>query len=104
MDQMIIANVALDIFCILLCLMPILYLTSAHRYKIKLNQYFMGLCISNALMILGDIGDWAIRDIISSGEKILLTALTLLYYISSALVLFYFQLCKGIFKAYKTAK
>ena len=89
MDQMIIANVALDIFCILLCLMPILYLTSAHRYKIKLNQYFMGLCISNALMILGDIGDWAIRDFISSGEKILLTALTLLYYISSALVLFF---------------
>ena len=52
MDQMIIANVALDIFCILLCLMPILYLTSAHRYKIKLNQYFMGLCISNALTAL----------------------------------------------------
>lgn len=89
MNQMITANIALDIFCILLCLMPILYLTSAHRYKIKLNRYFMGLCISNALMILGDIGDWAIRDSTSSREKILLTVLTILYYISSALVLFF---------------
>ena len=56
-------------------------------------------------MILGVIsGTGQFGDIISSGEKILLTALTLLYSISSALVLFYFQLCKGIFKAYKTAK
>lgn len=71
MDQMIIANVALDIFCILLCLMPILYLTSAHRYKIKLNQYFMGLCISNALMILGDIG---------TGQFVILSRLEKKYY------------------------
>lgn len=89
LEKLLTANIILDIFCILLCLMPILYLTSAQRYKIKLNRYFMGICVANALMILGDLGDWAIRDITSSGAKTLLIVLTVNYYVSSALVLLF---------------
>lgn len=82
-------NIILDIFCIFLCLMPIAYLVSQQRYRKKLNKYFMWICIANAVMIMGDISDWAIRDAREPELKFTLTALTVIYYISSALVLFF---------------
>jgi len=58
MDEMIYANITLDIFSIVLSVLPIVYLISNHRYRQKLNQYFLGVCISNILMIAGDLPDW----------------------------------------------
>ncbi len=90
MDQMITANISLDFFSIILSLVPVLYLLSSQRYKQRRNQYFLGICISNIFMILGDLGDWSIRDVSSMGLKMSLYALTALFYIASAFVLYFF--------------
>lgn len=88
-EKMLITNIILDIFCIFLCLMPTIYLVSAQRYKKKLNRYFMWICITNAVMILGDISDWAIRDASKPELKFTLVLLTVVYYASSAVMLFF---------------
>lgn len=62
MNQMITANIALDILGIILSLIPIVYLISNHRYQQKLNQYFLGVAVSNIFMIVGDLADWLIQD------------------------------------------
>ncbi|WP_235853317.1 sensor histidine kinase [Luxibacter massiliensis] len=87
---MITANISLDFFSIILSLVPVLYLLSSQRYKQRRNQYFLGICISNIFMILGDLGDWSIRDVSSMGLKMSLYALTALFYIASAFVLYFF--------------
>lgn len=53
MDELRYANIALDIFSIILSVLPIVYLVSNHRYRQKLNQYFLSICISNIFMIGG---------------------------------------------------
>ena len=58
MDELRYANIALDIFSIILSVLPIVYLVSNHQYRQKLNLYFLGVCISNIFMIGGDLPDW----------------------------------------------
>lgn len=91
-ERMITANIALDIFCIALCMIPVICLFGKQWRGQKLNQYFIAICLSNALMIVGDLGDWTLRDINGAGLWFLLAALTVLYYICSALILFFFTL------------
>ncbi len=90
MDYLIYANIALDIFCIILSTLPIFYLVSNHRYRQKLNQFFLGACISNIVMIAGDLPDWIFPTIASFPERIILSAATALYYVASAFVLYFF--------------
>ncbi|GAA6396008.1 sensor histidine kinase [Solibaculum mannosilyticum] len=90
LDQMIIANISLDIFSIVLSLVPIVYLLSSHRYKQRLNQYFLGVSISNIFMIIGDLPDWIIRDSSKPSMKITLSVSSALFYIASAFVLYFF--------------
>ena len=87
---MITANIALDVFCIILSLIPIVYLLSEHRYRMKLNRYFLGISVSNMFMIIGDLPDWMIRDASKPHVKIILILLTAVFYISSAFVLYFF--------------
>ena len=90
MDYLIYANIALDIFCIILSTLPIFYLVNNHRYRQKLNQFFLGACISNIVMIAGDLPDWIFPTIASFPERIILSAATALYYAASAFILYFF--------------
>lgn len=90
LDYLIYANIALDIFCIILSTLPIFYLVSNHRYRQKLNQFFLGACISNIVMIAGDLPDWIFPTIASFPERIILSAATALYYAASAFILYFF--------------
>lgn len=90
MDQMVTANIALDIFSIVLSLVPVVYLLSSQRYKQRMNQYFLGICISNIFMIIGDLSDWCIQDASSPSMKIILLSLTAVFYAASAFVLYFF--------------
>lgn len=90
MNQMITANIALDILGIILSLIPIVYLISNHRYQQKLNQYFLGVAVSNIFMIVGDLADWLIQDAAEPSVKLLLTLFTVVFYVASAFVLYFF--------------
>lgn len=90
MNQMITANIALDILGIILSLIPIVYLISNHRYQQKLNQYFLGVAVSNIFMIVGDLADWLIQDAAEPSVKLLLTLFTVMFYVASAFVLYFF--------------
>lgn len=90
MEKMITANIALDIFSIVLSLIPVAFLSSNHRYKQTLNQYFLCICLSNVLMIFGDLSDWAMRGSLNHRGQLFLAASTTVYYIASALILYFF--------------
>ena len=90
LDDLRYANIALDIFCIILSILPIVYLISNHRYRQKLNQFFLGACISNVFMIAGDLPDWILSMTASVLERLVLSAATALYYAASAFVLYFF--------------
>ncbi len=90
MDDLRHANIVLDFFCIILSIQPIVYLVSNHRYRQRLNQFFLGVCISNIFMILGDLPDWILPTAAEASEKLVLSAATALYYAASAFVLYFF--------------
>ena len=90
MNQMVTANIALDVFGIVLSLIPVVYLLSNHRYKQRLNQYFLGVCISNIFMIIGDLADWIMQDTFEQHQKIMLSIFTMVFYVASAFVLYFF--------------
>lgn len=92
MEQMIVANIALDIFSIVLSLIPIAYLLSDRRYKQRLNQYFLGVAVSNIFMIFGDLSDWLFRNTTERTEKVTLSILTVIFYAASAFILYFFAL------------
>ena len=92
MEQMLAANIALDSFGIILSLIPIVYLVNGGRYKEKLNRFFLGVCISNLFMIVGDLADWVLHSPSPGFQQNLLAALSALFYVSSAFVLYFFAL------------
>lgn len=57
MDNMVIANIALDCFCIILSLISLVYLANSCRFHQKLYMSSMGIRISNMFMIIGDLTD-----------------------------------------------
>ena len=59
---MLVANISLGIFSIILSLIPVVYTLNNQRYRQRLNQYFLGISISNILMILGDLSDWTFQS------------------------------------------
>ena len=91
MDQMAAANIALDVVSIIFSLLPVVYLLGNHRYRQeRSNRYFLGVCVSNLLMIVGDLPDWLIQDASGPLRKIVLTLSSALFYTASAFVLYYF--------------
>ena len=90
MEQMITANIALDIFSIVLSLIPVVYLLSCQRYRQPMNRHFLGICVSNIFMILGDIPDWLFQEAPSAPEKAILNGSSILFYTASAFVLYFF--------------
>ena len=91
MDQMAAANIALDVVSIILSLLPVVYLLGNHRYRQeRSNRYFLGVCVSNLLMIVGDLPDWLIQDASGPLRKIVLTLSSALFYTASAFVLYFF--------------
>ena len=90
MEQMLVANISLDIFSIMLSLIPVIYTLNNQRYRQRLNQYFLGISISNILMILGDLSDWTFQEVHTPFEHITLTVLTVVFYVASAFVLYFF--------------
>lgn len=88
--QMITANVSLDVFSIILTLIPIVYLLSGERYKQRINLYFLGVAVSNIFMIIGDLSDWLLQRPAYPWQKFLLSAGTALFYSASAFVLYFF--------------
>lgn len=56
MDRMI--NVTIDCICALYTFMILLYLCTTSDRKEKLNRLFVGICICNLGMLLGDIPNW----------------------------------------------
>lgn len=90
MSQMVTANIALDIASIVLSLIPVVYLLGGRRYRQRLNQYFLGVCLSNILMIIGDLADWLIQDASPPSMKLILTLATVMFYVASAFVLYFF--------------
>ena len=92
MTQMVIANIALDLFGIVLSLIPIIYLLSGKRYRQQTNGYFLGIALANILMLIGDLADWFLQQSPETWQKITLTVFTVIYFISSAHVLHFFSL------------
>lgn len=92
MTQMVIANIALDLFGIVLSLIPIIYLLSDKRYRQQTNGYFLGIALANISMLIGDLADWFLQQSPETWQKITLTAFTVIYFISSAFVLYFFAL------------
>ncbi|MCU6760716.1 Inner membrane protein ypdA [uncultured Roseburia sp.] len=90
MDQMISANIALDIFGIILSIIPIVYVLSSQRYCQQLNRYFLGVSISNIFMITGDLSDWLIQDVSTRSLQVILSVFSVVYYAASAFVLYFF--------------
>lgn len=90
MDSMIVANTGLDVFCIALSLIPMIYLMNEQRLRQKLNWYFWGISVSNMFMIIGDLADWIIEAPSGADMKIVLSFFTMVYYISSGFVLYFF--------------
>lgn len=88
---MILANIALDVFCIVLSLVPIVYLLDSQRYKQCPHQYFLGIVVSNIVMIIGDLSDWLISHPAEPWHKAVLHAFTVLFYVASAFVLYFFS-------------
>ena len=88
--QMLTANLALDTFSIVLSLIPVVYILNNRRYRQRLNQYFLGISISNVFMILGDLADWLIQDVSTPAQRAVLSFSSVIFYAASAFVLYFF--------------
>lgn len=91
LERMITANIALDLFSIILTMIPIVYLLSGRRYRERLNLYFLGVAVSNIFMIIGDLSDWIFYKPDGWWEKNLVMVGSALFYIASAFVLYFFS-------------
>ena len=74
----------MDCFCVVLSALPISYLVTNGRYRDRLNRFFLGICLANIVMILGDLAEWTLTAPTLTGEKALLLAALVLYYTASA--------------------
>ena len=90
MGRMAVENMLLDIFAIILSMFPIVYVCVNRRYKNQLNFFFLGVSVSNVCMTIGDIADWIFQNPADLWQKIILSAFTAFYYVSSAFVLYFF--------------
>ncbi len=87
---MVTANITLDIFSIVLSLIPVVYILNNRRYRQSLNRRFLGVSISNIFMILGDLSDWVLQDITTRTQQVILSGSTVIFYVASAFVLYFF--------------
>lgn len=51
-------NVALDLYSGFICLVMAAWLMTGGRFRVKSNRYFLGICLGNLGMLLGDLTNW----------------------------------------------
>lgn len=82
------AGIALDIYCIVLSLLPTVYLIGSKRYRQRVNQYYLGVCIFNIFMITGNLVACVLYIGAGTAEKTVRIA-EVVYYVSFAAVLYF---------------
>lgn len=83
-------NVALDIYSIIICFILIISIYLNGKWKERRNFIFVLMCLVNILMLLGDMTNWVCEGYSYSWNPFLLRIGTLLFYISSILLLLLF--------------
>lgn len=87
MDQF---NIALDVYSALLCLMLGGYVLIANNRKDRINQCFVGICVCNAIMTLGDLTSWCFALPLSELEYGVMLVGTFLFYVMPAPLFLFF--------------
>lgn len=91
MEQSRYINIALDIFCIILSILPIVYLINSRKNGKKINAFFSGLCISTSAMMVANL----LCQIYSGTSDITQTVISMIaiiiYYITSICVIYFFM-------------
>lgn len=82
-------NVTLDLYSISICFIIGIYLLFNIR-KNKSNRYLFFICLSNILMMLGDLTNWLCEGFGNPWNPIALRCGSLVYYLSAAPLLFSF--------------
>ena len=89
-ERMLTANVALDVFAVILSLIPVAYVSTGGRRHDRLHRWFLGVAAANVAMTVGDLGDWLLPDTTAPVPKTLAQAAAVLFYTASAAVLWFF--------------
>lgn len=76
------SNVALDVFCALLCAMMGAYVLLGSDRHDKTNRYFAGISFTNAVMALGDTTSWVPVPPFDQVQYVVVMAGSFLYYLS----------------------
>lgn len=74
-------NVVLDVYSIVINLILLSYLLMYRGENQRLNRYFIWMCMSNIMMISGDLPDWLLGGKAGESARILLTAGSFLLYL-----------------------
>lgn len=83
-------NVALDVYSIIICLILIGSLCLNGRLREKRKFIFALMCFFNIIMLLGDMSNWTCEGFSSPLNPFLLRAGSLIFYLSSILLLLLF--------------
>lgn len=89
MEQLVTANIMLDLFSMVLSLIPLVYALNNRRYRRRLDKCFLGVSLSNIFMIIGDLSDWLIRAPDTPFLRVVLNFFSVEFYIASACVLYF---------------
>ncbi|MDO4273654.1 MAG: histidine kinase [Eubacteriales bacterium] len=100
-------NVTLDIFSIIICLIPVLYLMIGNRQRIRLNRLYIYMSLFNIGMLLGDVANWTCEGYRYPWFPVLLRLGMFIFYICSAPLLLAFtayiiEYLSAKVKVYKT--
>lgn len=83
-------NIALEVYSIIISLIIALYLNSKSSVKSKSDKWFCIMLISNSVMMLGDLSDWILNGLDTKWAYWVLWGGMVLFYISSAPLLYSF--------------
>lgn len=84
------ANVAIDVFSILLCAVLGLYALASDGFHDRISACFAGICFSNALMAAGDATSWMFALPISSLEYAIVLIGSFFFYAATAPLFLFF--------------
>lgn len=90
MDRMITANIALDVFSIILALIPTIFFLNIGKSRSKLQLYFWAMSLSNVAVSVGDITDWLFQIPQNGFQVFLIEWGAALYFAASGAVCYFF--------------
>lgn len=85
------ANVAIDIFSIVLCVALGAYVLASDGVRDRISQCFAGICFSNALMAAGDITSWLFTPPLGSFEYGVVLVGAFFFYAATAPIFLFFS-------------